>query len=92
MLPLGTQAPDFELPNVDGRMVTLGEVAGARGTVVMFICNHCPFVKHVRAEFARFAREYQPRGLGVADLLIRHRQVALLLLRQAPQKPEPKHG
>ena len=64
MLPLGTQAPDFELPNVDGRMVTLGEVAGARGTVVMFICNHCPFVKHVAHELAALGRDCAGRGIG----------------------------
>jgi peroxiredoxin len=64
MLPLGTLAPDFELPNVDGRLVTLADAAGPRGTVVMFICNHCPFVKHVADELARLGRDYMPRGIG----------------------------
>lgn len=64
MLPLGTQAPDFELPNVDGRMVGLAEAAGPRGTVVMFICNHCPFVKHVADHLAMVARDYASRGIG----------------------------
>jgi peroxiredoxin len=64
MLPLGTQAADFALPNVDGRLVTLADVAGSRGTVVMFICNHCPFVKHVADQLAALGRDYLPRGVG----------------------------
>ena len=64
MLPLGTRAADFALPNVDGRILALADVAGPRGTVVMFICNHCPFVKHVADELARVARDYLPRGIG----------------------------
>jgi peroxiredoxin len=64
MLPLGTVAPDFDLPNVDGRMVDYAAAAGPQGTVVMFICNHCPFVKHVADELARLGREYMPRGVG----------------------------
>jgi peroxiredoxin len=68
MLPLGTIAPDFELPSVDGRMVDYAAAAGPRGTVVMFICNHCPFVKHVADELARLGREYLPRGVGVAAI------------------------
>ncbi|MCE2726901.1 MAG: thioredoxin family protein [Planctomycetaceae bacterium] len=64
MLPLGTVAPDFDLPNVDGRMVNYAAAAGPQGTVVMFICNHCPFVKHVADELARLGREFIPRGVG----------------------------
>jgi peroxiredoxin len=64
MLPLGTQAPDFELPNVDGRLVTLADAAGPQGTVVMFICNHCPFVKHVADAVARLGRDSMARGIG----------------------------
>jgi len=64
MLPLGTTAPDFELPNVDGRLVGLAEAAGPRGTVVMFICNHCPFVKHVADQLAALARDYLSHGIG----------------------------
>ena len=64
MLPLGTKAPAFELPNVDGRMVRLADAAGPKGTVVMFICNHCPFVKHVADQLAAMGREYLPRGIG----------------------------
>jgi peroxiredoxin len=66
MLPLGTVAPDFELPNVDGRMVDYAAAAGSRGTVVMFICNHCPFVKHVADQLAILGRDYLTRGIGFA--------------------------
>jgi peroxiredoxin len=60
MLELGTQAPDFELPDaVSGRTVSLDDFADARALVVMFICNHCPYVRHVRGELAAIAREYQ---------------------------------
>jgi peroxiredoxin len=68
MLPLGTVAPDFDLPNVDGRMVDYAAAAGPKGTVVMFICNHCPFVKHVADELARLGHEYLPRGVGFAAI------------------------
>ena len=68
MLPLGTPAPDFELPNVDGRMVSYATAAGPRGTVVMFICNHCPFVKHVADQLAVLGRDYMPRGIGFAAI------------------------
>jgi peroxiredoxin len=65
MLPLGTSAPDFELPNIDGRMLSLADVAGPQGTVVMFICNHCPFVKHVADQLAVLGRDAMSRGIGV---------------------------
>ena len=68
MLPLGTQAPHFQLPNVDGRVLSLADVAGPKGTVVMFICNHCPFVKHVADELARLGHEYLRRGIGFAAI------------------------
>jgi peroxiredoxin len=68
MLPLGTPAPDFALPNVDGRIVTLADAAGPAGTIVMFICNHCPFVKHVADQLAALGRECLPRGIGVVAI------------------------
>jgi peroxiredoxin len=68
MLPLGTTAPDFSLPNVDGRMISLSDCRGSKGTLVAFICNHCPFVIHIRSEFARFAREYQAKGIGIVAI------------------------
>ena len=64
MIPLGTTAPGFSLPNVDGRVLSLDDVVGPHGTVVMFICNHCPFVKHVADQLAAVGRDYMPRGIG----------------------------
>lgn len=64
MLPLGTIAPDFELPNVDGRTVDFAAASGSKGTVVMFICNHCPFVKHVADQLAALGRDYSSSGIG----------------------------
>ena len=64
MLPLGTKAPEFKLMDtVTGRSMTLQELKGRNGTVVMFICNHCPFVKHVNPEISKLAREFQPRNI-----------------------------
>jgi peroxiredoxin len=63
MLPLGTIAPDFRLPNIDGQMMSLGEIATGKGLVVMFICNHCPFVKHVAPELVRLTKDYEARGI-----------------------------
>jgi peroxiredoxin len=65
MSPLGAPAPDFSLPNVDGRRVSLGDFADAPALVVMFICNHCPYVKHVAPTLATLGREYQTRGVAV---------------------------
>ncbi|WP_423823217.1 thioredoxin family protein [Salinisphaera sp. SPP-AMP-43] len=65
MMPLGTPAPDFALPDaVSGQTKTWADVAGERGTVVMFICNHCPYVIHIAREIAAVAAEYDPRGIG----------------------------
>lgn len=66
MLPLGTPAPDFDLPDTTqpGRRVVLKDFADAKLLVVSFLCNHCPFVKHVQDEFAAIAREYQPKGVA----------------------------
>lgn len=68
MLPLGTPAIDFQLPNVDGSMVSFGDCRGPAGTLVMFICNHCPFVKHVADALAAIGREYPSRGIGVVAI------------------------
>jgi len=68
MLPLGTAAPDFALPDTEGRIVKLRDFAGAKALLVMFICNHCPYVKHVRAELAKIGREYGPRSVGVVGI------------------------
>ncbi len=68
MLPLGTTAPDFSLPNVDGRTVSLADAVGPKGMVVMFICNHCPFVKHVADQLAALGRDVMPLGIGVVAI------------------------
>jgi peroxiredoxin len=67
MLPLGTQAPDFSLPNVDGSTVSRTQFAG-KPLCVIFMCNHCPFVIHIRAALSEFAREYQQRGLAIVGI------------------------
>ncbi|WP_442482251.1 thioredoxin family protein [Aeoliella sp. SH292] len=68
MLPLGTPALDFSLVNVDGQVVSLGDFDGAPALVVAFICNHCPFVKHLGDEFAAFGNEYTQRGAAVVAI------------------------
>ena len=66
MLPLGTSAPDFQLPDVvSGKTVTLADFADKRALLVMFICQHCPFVKHVQTELANLGRDYVPQGVGI---------------------------
>ena len=65
MLPLGTRASNFRLPDtVSGKELELGEIKGEKATLIMFICNHCPFVKHVNAGIVSMAKEYQSRGVG----------------------------
>ncbi len=68
MLPLGTIAPHFSLPNIDGKIVSSDDFASSKGLVVMFICNHCPFVKHLRAGLAKFGEEYQAKGVAVVGI------------------------
>lgn len=69
MLPLGTRAPDFSLPNVaDGKTVRLQDFEGKPALLVMFICNHCPYVKHVRPELTRIAADTMPRGLAIVAI------------------------
>ena len=63
MLPLGTKAPQFTLPDPDGGLHSLRE--DAQATLVMFICNHCPFVRHVCSELARLGDDYGPRGVAI---------------------------
>jgi len=65
---LGRQAPAFELPDADGRLVALEDFAAAPALLVVFWCNHCPFVKHLKRAFAEFAAAYQPRGLAVVAI------------------------
>ena len=65
MMPLGTKAPDFNLIDVvTSEMVSLENIRGNNGTVVMFICNHCPYVIHVNEEMVRVANDYRINGFG----------------------------
>lgn len=68
MLPLGTAAPDFSLPDTTtGKLVARANFAG-RPLLVLFICNHCPYVIHIRGELARLARDYAARGVAVVAI------------------------
>jgi len=65
MLPIGTKAPDFNLVNtIDNGMVNLQDAKGEKGTVIMFICNHCPFVVHVNPMLVEIANTYANKGIG----------------------------
>lgn len=65
MLPLGTKAPDFNLPDtVSDKNLSLNEIKGEKGTMIMFICNHCPFVIHVNQELVNIANEYKNKGVS----------------------------
>lgn len=65
MIPLGTKAPDFELPDMlSGKTLRLSDMASARATVVMFLCNHCPYVLYVNPEIVRIAAKYHPLGVS----------------------------
>ncbi len=64
MIPLGSTAPGFELPDVvAGTIVNLDDIKSDKATVIMFICNHCPYVKHVKSELVRLANDYMPRDV-----------------------------
>src|SRR5512134_2601979 len=65
---LGTLAPDFTLKNIDGKQVSLAEVRGANGTLIVFICNHCPYVKAVIDRLVRDARALKEDGIGFAAI------------------------
>jgi peroxiredoxin len=69
MLPLGTELPRFSLPNVaDGKTVSSSDFGRQPALLVMFICNHCPYVQHVKQEIGRVATDYAPRGLGIVAI------------------------
>ena len=66
MIDLGTEAPNFSLPDVvSGKNVSLDDFPDAKGFMIAFICNHCPFVQLIRHEFARYGREYTEKGIAV---------------------------
>jgi thiol-disulfide isomerase/thioredoxin len=65
MIPLGTTAPGFTLPDtISGETISLDELKSEVATVVMFICNHCPYVKHVQKQLVQLAQDYQPKGVS----------------------------
>jgi peroxiredoxin len=68
MLPLGTQAPNFSLLNVDGKTVSLQDFADKPALLVMFICNHCPFVKHIAAGLAQLGKDYLGKGAAIVAI------------------------
>lgn len=68
MLPLGTQAPDFRLPDPGGKVVALSDFKSAPALLVVFMCNHCPYVKHLRDGLAQLARDYRSRGVTVVGI------------------------
>ncbi len=68
MLPLGTQAPDFSLINIDGKTVSLSDFRDKKALVVIFMCNHCPYVKHVASELTRVSNDYMPKGVGFVGI------------------------
>ncbi len=68
MLPLGTAAPDFRLPDTNGKTVSLADFKDKPALLVIFMCNHCPYVKHIRAGLAQLARDYLPRGAAIVGI------------------------
>jgi peroxiredoxin len=68
MLALGTTAPDFKLPDTNGKMVSPADFKDKTALLVIFMCNHCPYVVHIRAGLAQFARDYNARGVGIVGI------------------------
>jgi peroxiredoxin len=68
MLPVGSKAPSFRLPDPHGSMVALSDFPDARAVVIVFMCNHCPYVKHLRGGLAQLARDYLPKGVTILGI------------------------
>lgn len=69
MLPLGTPAPDFHLPDVTtGKTISLADFKDKKALLVMFICNHCPYVQHVKGELTRIGKDYQDKNIGIVAI------------------------
>ena len=69
MLPLGTEAPDFSLPDVvSGKTISLASFVGKQALLVMFICRHCPYVQHVKQELARLGKDYASKDVGIVAI------------------------
>ena len=68
MLPLGTAAPNFSLPDTEGKTVSLQDFAWSKALLVIFMCNHCPFVKHIAEELTRLSDEYLEKGVAIVGI------------------------
>jgi peroxiredoxin len=68
MLPLGTEAPAFNLPDAQGKPVSISDFEDAPALLVVFMCNHCPYVKHIRESFVQLVKEYQAKGVAVVGI------------------------
>ena len=69
MLPLGTSAPDFQLPDTSGKIISSAAFAkGKTALLIIFLCNHCPYVVHIRAGLAQLARDYAPKNVGIVGI------------------------
>jgi peroxiredoxin len=68
MLPLGTSAPDFQLPDTNGKIVSLADFKHKAALLVIFMCNHCPYVIHIRAGLAQLAKDYAPKNVGIVGI------------------------
>ena len=68
MVPLGTEAPAFRLPDQEGKLLSIDDFKSSPALLVVFLCNHCPFVKHVLPHFVGLARKYQSRGVGIVGI------------------------
>ena len=68
MLPLGTTAPDFQLPDTTGKIISLADFKDRAALIVVFMCNHCPYVVHIRDGLAQFARDYAAKNVGLVGI------------------------
>lgn len=68
MPPLGTAAPDFNLPDTNGKIVALADLKNAPALLVIFMCNHCPYVIHIRTGLAQLARDYAPKHVAIVGV------------------------
>ena len=68
MLPLGTAAPDFKLPDTNGKIISLADFKDKVALAVIFMCNHCPYVVHIRAGLAQLARDYAAKNVGIVGI------------------------
>jgi peroxiredoxin len=68
MLPLGTAAPGFRLPDTNGKIISTDDFSGAPALLVIFMCNHCPYMKHIRGGLAQLGRDYLAKGVAMAGI------------------------